>query len=96
MGNLFDKLAKDAAADLPRRKVFRLIGGGLLGIVLASVGLAAKKDKDECRKLCFIHCDENFSQPKPGKDGDGLAHAQCILACHEEGVVWPGAPPWCV
>ena len=94
MGDRFDKLAKDAAADLPRRQAFRLIGGGLIAVVLASVGLAAKKDKDECRKLCFIYCDNNFNRPKPGKDGGGLEHAQCILDCHE-GVVWPGAPPWC-
>ena len=90
MGDRFDTLAKDAAADLPRREAFRRIGGGLLAVVLAAVGLAGDSDKDTCRKLCFICCDNNFSRPKPGKDGGGKEHAQCILDCHEGvGDCWP-------
>ena len=84
MGDRFDKLAKDAAADLPRREAFRRIGGGLLAVVLAAVGLAADNDKlDKCGKLCEICCHNNFSPP--GNDGDGRAYAQCILDCHAGG-----------
>lgn len=77
MGDRFDKLAKDAAADLPRRQAFRLIGGGLLGVVLAAVGLAA--DNNNCGRLCVICCDQNFTPPRDG--GDGREHAQCIRDC---------------
>ena len=90
MGDLFDNLAKDAAADMPRRRAFRHIGGGLLGIVLAAVGLAAGKDKVNCRKICFDCCDANHSRPSPGKDGGGKEHAQCIQDCHDGvGLCWP-------
>jgi hypothetical protein len=75
MGDRFDKLAKDAAADLPRREVFRRIGGGLLGVVLASVGLAAKKS--DCGKLCAECCNNLDFPPRSEK------HAQCIVDCHE-------------
>jgi hypothetical protein len=90
VGDLFDKLAKDAAVDMPRRQAFRRIGGGLIGVVLAAVGLAA--DKSNCGRLCAICCDQNFTPPREG--GDGKAHAQCIKNCHagigtslEDGVV---------
>ena len=79
MGHLFDKLAKDAAADLPRRKAFRVIGASLLGVVLAAVGLSA--DKDNCGRLCTICCDQNFTPPRDG--GDGREHAQCVQDCHD-------------
>ena len=74
MGKLFDQLAKDSAADMPRRQVFRTVGGGLLGIVLAAVGLAAKSD---CGKLCAACC-SNLDFPPRGQE-----HAQCIKDCHE-------------
>jgi hypothetical protein len=95
VGDLFDKLAKDTAADLPRREAFRRLGGGLLAVALAAVGLAAR-DKDECRKICFDCCDFNHSRPKPGKDGGGQEHAQCIQDCHDGvGVCWPALPGLC-
>ena len=75
MGHLFDKLAKDAAADLPRRQVFRLIGGSLIGVVLAAVGLSA--DKENCGRLCAICCDNNFSPPR------GKEHNQCLQDCRD-------------
>ena len=74
MGNLFDKLAKDAAADMPRRQVFRTIGGGLLGIVLAAIGL--KADSTTCGKLC-AECCNNLDFPPRSK-----AHSDCIQNCH--------------
>ena len=74
MGDLFDKLARDAAAEMPRREAFRRIGGGLLGIVLASVGLAARSD---CGKLCAVCCN-NLDFPPRSKE-----HGQCIKDCHE-------------
>ncbi len=42
--------AKDAAADMPRRQVFRTIGAGLAGIVLAAVGLKADKNSKAGRE----------------------------------------------
>jgi hypothetical protein len=76
--DLFDKLAKDAAGELPRREAFRRIGGTLLGIALAAVGLSA--DKANCGRLCAICCDQNFTPPRDG--GEGKAHAECIKNCH--------------
>ena len=75
MGNLFDKLAKDAAADVPRRQVFRTIGGGLLGIVLTAVGL--KADSNNCAKLCVECCNLQDFPPR------GKEHGECIRLCHE-------------
>ena len=75
MGNLFDKLAKDAAADMPRRQAFRRIGGGLLGVVLAAVGLAA--DSHSCGKLC-ADCCKNLDFAPRSKE-----FADCIKDCHE-------------
>ena len=74
MGNLFDKLAKDAAADMPRRQVFRTIGGGLVGIVLASIGL--KADSTTCVKLC-AECCNGLDFPPRSED-----HGQCMRDCH--------------
>ncbi len=74
MGDRFDSLAKDAAADLPRRQLFRRIGGGLLGILLASVGLAA--DSDNCGKLCAVCC-KNLDFPPRSSE-----HGKCIRDCH--------------
>ena len=75
MGDRFDKLAKDAAADLPRRELFRLVGGGLLGILLASIGLSA--DNDKCGKICAICC-KNLDFPPRSKE-----FGECIRDCHE-------------
>ena len=75
MGDRFDKLAKDAAADLPRRELFRLVGGGLLGILLASVGLSA--DKNNCGRLCVICC-QNLDVPPRSEE-----FARCIRDCHK-------------
>jgi hypothetical protein len=80
VGNLFDKLAKDAAADLPRREAFRRIGGGLLGVVLAAVGLAADNTKSACAQFCVDCCGFNFSHPRDG--GVGQEYAECIRNCH--------------
>lgn len=89
MGHLFDQLAKDAAADLPRREAFRRVGGALLGVVLAAVGLAA--DNDSCGRLCAICCDQNFTPPRNG--GDPGAHGDCIRQCQAgEGIC---GPIWC-
>jgi hypothetical protein len=98
MGNLFDTLAKDAAADLPRREAFRRIAGGLLGVVLASVGLAADKDENQsaCVHFCIDCCGNNFSLPRDG--GVGPEYAECIRNCHAGipntvcGSDWPGSP----
>lgn len=79
MGDRFDQLAKDAAADLPRREAFRRIGGGLLGVVLASLGLAAAKDNEQCGKLCAICC-KNLDFPPRSAE-----HGQCIRDCHDGG-----------
>ena len=79
MGVRFDKLAKDAAIDLPRREAFRRIGGGLLGVFLAAVGLKADKPTKEetCGKLCAICC-SNLDFPPRSE-----AHGQCIRDCHQ-------------
>jgi hypothetical protein len=74
MGDRFDTLAKDAAADLPRRELFRRLGGGLLAVLLASVGLAA--DKDNCARLCAVCCNNLDFPPR------GAEHGQCIRDCH--------------
>lgn len=74
MGDRFDALAKDAAANLPRREVFRRFGGGLLAILLASVGLAA--DSDNCGKAC-AECCSNLDFPPRSAE-----HGQCIRDCH--------------
>lgn len=73
MGDRFDTLAKDAAT-LPRREVFRRIGGGLMAILLASVGLAA--DSDNCGKLCAVCCNNIDFPPR------SVEHGQCIRDCH--------------
>jgi hypothetical protein len=83
MGDRFDKLAKDAAADLPRREAFRRIGGGLLAVVLAAVGLAADNttSASACAQFCVDCCGSNFSHPRDG--GVGKEYAQCIRNCHD-------------
>ena len=80
MGDLFDKLAKDAATEMPRRQAFRRLGAGLFGVVLAAVGLSAdrKTEKAEtCAKLCAICCN-NLDFPPRSKE-----HGECIRLCHE-------------
>ncbi len=74
MGNLFDTLAKDAAADMPRRQAFRRIGGALLGVVLAAVGLAA--DSDNCGKACAACCNGRDFPPRSKE------HGECMRDCH--------------
>lgn len=91
MGDRFDTLAKDAAGTLPRREVFRRVGGGLLAILLASVGLSA--DSDSCGKLCAVCCKAQDFPPRSAE------FAQCIVDCHRgEGTCGPivcpkGEPP---
>jgi hypothetical protein len=80
VGHLFDKLAKDVAEDLPRRQAFRRLGGGLLGIVLAAVGLAADTTKSACAQFCVDCCSLSFSHPREG--GEGREFAECIRNCH--------------
>jgi hypothetical protein len=75
MGDRFDSLAKDAAAELPRREVFRRLGGGLLAILLASVGLAGDNDNDTCGRLCAVCCNNIDFPPR------GAEHGQCIRDC---------------
>ena len=75
MGTSFDRLAKDAAADLPRREAFRRIGASLLGVVLAAVGLAA--DNDKCGKACAACCSGRNFPPR------SVEHGQCIKDCHD-------------
>lgn len=74
MGDRFDSLAKETAANMPRRQMFRRIGGGLLGILLASVGLSA--DKGNCAKLCAVCCNNLDFPPRSPE------HGQCISDCH--------------
>lgn len=81
MGHLFDKLAKDAAADVPRRQAFRRIGGALIGVVLAAVGLSADNSKSACAQFCVDCCAQNFSHPRDGRVGK--EYAQCIQNCHD-------------
>lgn len=81
MGDRFDTLAKDAAGTLPRREVFRRIGGGLLSILLASVGLAADNSNSACMQFCIDCCGQNFSVPRSG--GSGQEYATCIRNCRE-------------
>lgn len=73
MGQLFDKLAKDAAADLPRRQAFRVVGGALLGVVLAAVGL--KADSDSCGRLCAACC-KTLDFPPRSRE-----HSECMRDC---------------
>jgi len=80
VGDLFDKLAKDAAADMPRRQAFRRIGGGLLSIVLAAVGLTADTTRSACAQFCVSCCELSFSPPRGG--GEGKEYAECIRNCH--------------
>jgi hypothetical protein len=75
VGNLFDELAKDAAGDLPRRQAFRRLGGGLLGVVLAAVGLSA--DSDNCGKACAECCKTFDFVPRSQEFAD------CIRDCHD-------------
>jgi len=74
MGDRFDSLARDAAGNLSRRKLFLGIGGGLLGILIASVRVGAKSD---CGKLCAECCNNQDFPPRSNE------HAQCIKDCHE-------------
>jgi hypothetical protein len=80
VGDRFDKLAKDAATEMPRRQAFRRLGAGLLGVVLAAVGLAADKKADKeatCAKLCAVCC-SNLDFPPRSKE-----HGECLRLCHE-------------
>ena len=79
MGDRFDKLAKDAAIDLPRREAFRRVGWGLVAVFLAAVGLKADKPTKEesCGKLCAICC-KNLDFPPRSQD-----FADCLRLCHE-------------
>jgi hypothetical protein len=81
MGDRFDTLAKDAAT-LPRRELFRRVGGGLLAVLLASVGLAA--DSDNCGQACAICCKAQDFPPRSRE------FAECITSCHRgEGTCGP-------
>jgi hypothetical protein len=79
MGDQFDQLARDAARELPRREAFKRIGGGLLGVFLAAVGLKADKPSraETCGKLCAICCGNLDFPPR------SEAYGQCIRDCHQ-------------
>lgn len=79
MGDKFDQLARDAAAEMPRREAFKRIGGGLLGVFLAAVGIKADKPtkQETCGKLCAICC-SNLDFPPRSEE-----HGQCIRDCHQ-------------
>ena len=74
MGELFDKLAKDASGELSRRQVFGRFGWGLAAAVLASLGLAG--NDSDCHQCCAVCC-------KSDNPPHGSTPGQCIQDCHQ-------------
>ena len=89
MNNPFDELAKTLAKvkGVPRRDALRLIGSGLAGAVLASLGVG--KAFGQGNSNCAHFCESVFP---PGDD-----RGKCIsAAAHGEGLCYecgPAAPP---
>ncbi len=71
MGHQFDELSKALASSVSRREVLRKVGIGLVGSMLAGIGVReAAAAPSECAVLC-------------GKTGftSGPAHAACLQVC---------------
>jgi hypothetical protein len=76
MENRFDELAKALAGGMSRRDALRRLGGGLVGAVLASLGLGKAWGQAPfagCVKFCRDTCGIS--------PGNGGAFSQCVSSC---------------
>ena len=73
MDELLDKLTKDTAAGMSRRKAFRRFGWGLAVAVFAALGIK-RASADGCVPACCLRICKSFDTP--GKD-----LGQCIAEC---------------
>src|SRR5262245_45879680 len=78
--NRFDELAKALAGGLTRRQALRGIGGGLVGAVLAAVGLGKSWGKgtpnisSACQKYCTDAGTKGIKDP-------ANCHGKCVSSC---------------
>jgi hypothetical protein len=77
MANRFDELAKALAGGMSRRDALRLVGGGLVGAVLASLGLGTKAwSAPAPNSGCVKFCRDCGISP-----GNGNAFGKCVSSC---------------
>jgi hypothetical protein len=77
MENRFDELAKAVAGGMSRREALRRVGGGLVGAVLASLGLGTKAwSAPAPNSGCEQFCRDCGISP-----GNGNAFGQCVSSC---------------
>jgi hypothetical protein len=71
MTHQFDELATALAKGVSRREALRKVGGGLVAVVLASLGLPAKAAGPNpcCKDICH---------------GSGAKNASCVKFCSQE------------
>src|SRR5437868_789074 len=85
MENRFDELAKALAQGVSRREALRRFGGGLVGVLVASLGLDrgwAKPNGGGGNSDCAKFCHEVFSGQEAGQCTSDAAHGQgACVAC---------------
>jgi hypothetical protein len=74
MQNQFDELAKGLAQSVTRRAAFRKLGVGVVGVVLASLGLPSKA---YARRLHGCRC----KRADYGCNGDPNCVSFCAVCC---------------
>src|SRR5688500_17413165 len=72
MAHQFDELSKALASGVPRREVLKRFGGGLVGAVLASLGVG---QASAAPNQCAVTCSVIFAP--------GPARAACKQACEQ-------------
>jgi hypothetical protein len=75
--NRFDELAKSLAGSVSRRDALVRLGGGMAGLLLASLGMrkawSDPATNSQCEDFCRTHCNID--------PGGGNAFGECVSSC---------------
>jgi hypothetical protein len=77
MGNRFDELAKSLAGSVSRREALVRLGGGMAGMLLASLGMGKAWGDPATNSLCEDFC-RSTCKIRPG---GGSAFGECVSSC---------------
>jgi len=92
MGSGYDEVAKAIATNVPRRKVLKLLAGGIvgsIGTVLVGGTASAKPRLPFYVEHDRLVCEPAFNQSEPG-----FNQVEPILNCHIEETFQPAIPWW--
>jgi len=91
MENRFDALAKSLADSVSRREALRRLGGGLAGMLLASLGLGKAEGAPAPESACEKFCRE-CGIPPGGGNAFGVCVSSCEACLHSSGSLPSGCP----